>query len=112
MKDLGDKIKEFFPFVTWAMVGGLIWLVAKSEGRIFTDEKTKYKTETTIEDLDPIKLYGEYIIDSIEEVETKAFRLEQRKLDSSYQTSIKRIDSLLRLNVRLSSETKKNTERN
>lgn len=28
-----EKIKEYFPFVTWAMVGGLIWMLAKQEDK-------------------------------------------------------------------------------
>lgn len=44
-----EQIKEYFPFVTWALVGGLIWFVAKSDGRIFTSEKIKYATEDHVE---------------------------------------------------------------
>lgn len=44
-----EKIKEYFPFVTWAMVGGLIWMLAKQEDKQFTTVKKKVQTEDHIE---------------------------------------------------------------
>lgn len=92
-----------------AIVIGAVWYGA-SEERWFTDSKTKHKTEETIYSLDPIKLYGEYITDSIEEVHTQAWRLQQEKKDSSLNAKINSLDSLLRLNVRLTNETKKTAQ--
>lgn len=88
------------------IISGAVWF-GSSEGRWFSSAAKKYKTEDVIENLDERKMYGEYIIDSIEEVETKAFRLEQKKLDTLYQNKLGTIDSLLRLSVRLNYETKK-----
>lgn len=57
-----------------AGIVAFIYLVAQKEDRIFTTEKMRYDTEEFIETVDPVKAYGEYIIDSIEEVNTQAWR--------------------------------------
>ena len=53
---------------------------------------------------------GEYILDSIEQVETEQWRAVQMAKDSLYEAKLKGIDSLLRLNVRLTNETKKTSQ--
>lgn len=90
-----------------ATICGLVWVAFEFEQRTHSSEDVVEKAEKMVETFDPIKAYGEYIMDSIEEVHTQAFRLEQKILDTLYQNKLQAIDSLLRLNVRISSEARR-----
>ncbi len=89
-----------------AIVLAAVWF-GQSQGLWFTSVENRVYTEKTIKDLDPIKMYGEYIMDSIEEVNTQRWRRQQMIHDSIQDIQFKKIDSLLRLNIRITDETRK-----
>lgn len=89
------------------VVFGAAWKAFDLDTRSFTSMEKRVEAESIIQDLDPIKLYGEYIVDSIEEVNTQEWRAEQMKHDSVQDNTLKDIDSLLRLNIYLTNEIKK-----
>jgi hypothetical protein len=91
------------------IVGAAVYFGAV-EGRWFSSPEKKYKTEEMIEDLDPVKLYGEYIIDSIEEVNTQQYRREQKIVDSLFDIKLHRMDSLLRLNIYITNKGVKKSD--
>lgn len=108
MKSVFNSIKSISSVIgVLAVFAGLIWGAFQFERRTHSSEDVVEKAEKMVETFDPIKAYGEYIMDSIEEVHTQAFRLEQKKLDTVYQDKLFKIDSLLRLNVRISSEARR-----
>lgn len=90
-----------------AALAGLIWGGFLVSERLFTSEEMRERTEKNILEFDPVKAYGEYIMDSIEEANTQIWRLEQVRHDSIQDRILKDIDSLLRLNIKLTNETKK-----
>ena len=91
------------------IVAGALYL-GEAKEKIFTTVEGRVETESFIEDVDPAKIYGEYIIDSIEEVETQKWRSQQMIHDSIQDAKFEVIDSLLRLNIRINYETKKKLE--
>lgn len=84
----------------------------KVQGLLHTSESIVTQAEDYIiwADENKDKAIGEYILDSIEEVDTKAYRMEQAIKDTIYTQKLESIDSLLRLNVRISSEGKNAAE--
>ncbi len=61
---------------------------------------------TFFRNYDEKKAYGEYIIDSIEEVNTQRWRTEQRQFNNMVLEYLQKQDSLTRLNVRQTYEIK------
>lgn len=87
-----------------ATIGGVIWLAFQANERMHTDPQHVEEAEEFFKDYDEVKAYGEYIIDSIEEVNTQRWRTSQMQKDSSQEAQIKAIDSLVRLNVYLTNK--------
>lgn len=111
-----EQIKQYFPFVTWAMVGGLIWFVAKSDGRIFSSEKIKYATEDHVESakterelyetLDVLDTVAEFTKKDSEENlirDQQRDSLVKRNAVTIYQMKVQqeKIDSLLRQYIKI-----------
>jgi hypothetical protein len=86
---------------------GLAYMAAKYEQRLFTEPEVKYETEKHVKSVDPVKLYGEYIADSIEEVHTQDWRKKQMHKDSVQDSVLKQMEQFIRLNVKLTDDVKK-----
>ena len=108
-KKILGGLKGILPyFATPAMLVFIIWQAAefktKSESVQFSTLENKIETEAFFEKYDASEVIEastkEYILDSIEEVETQEFR--------KYQIAKnKEIDSLLRLSIRIIDNVKK-----
>lgn len=89
-----DKIKEYFPFVTWTMIAGGIWWLAQDQTndsyRQFSTPEMKVKTETHVVNTDPIVILKANINDSLEKMKEDEHRRFQDSIDRVRDTLTKR----------------------
>lgn len=88
-------------------IGGATFAGYKLTERMHSDPQHVHEAEQFFDTYDEKKAYGEYIMDSIEEVHTQDWRKSQMIKDSIQEQKIDKLDSLLRLNVRITDETLK-----
>jgi uncharacterized protein (UPF0332 family) len=105
MKGIWDRIK------TVALTIGVLIPLATAlyygfnlDSRAHKTIESRIKADEIHETFDFNKAYGEYILDSIEEVHTKQWRREQEVKDSIAFKRLYDMDSLLRLNIFLTSK--------
>ena len=90
-----------------AILVGIGLAAAQMEQRIHSSPDHVQEAEKFFNNYDEKKAYGEYIIDSIEEVNTQAWRKEQREFKAFVMEYLGKQDSLIRLNIQISDQTKK-----
>ena len=78
------------------------------EQRLHATPEHAQEAKSFFNNYDEKKAYGEYILDSIEQVETEAWRKEQRQFNQMVMDYLVKQDSLTRLNVRQTYEIKQN----
>lgn len=91
------------------IVAGVVWVVT-SNLRMFTTPEDRIGAEEFHKNADLDKVYGEYILDSIEEVQTQQWRRKQEIKDSLIFKKLNDTDSLVRLGVFLSNKAAKATD--
>jgi hypothetical protein len=89
---------------------GIAWGAMKFYQRAFTSAEIRMETEKFMQEADLNKVYGEYILDSIEEVQMQAWRRKQEVKDSITFKRLHEMDSLIRLGVYLSNKAAKATD--
>ena len=88
-------------------IGGAAFGAYKITERMHSDKDHVLEAEQFFDTYDEKKAYGEYIMDSIEEVNTQKRWEEQQEINKKQNEKLDRLDSLLRLNVRITDETLK-----
>ena len=90
-----------------SIIGGGAFGIFKLTERMHSDKQHVIEAEEFFNTYDEAKAYGEYIMDSIEEAHTQEWRRKQQILNDEQENKLNRLDSLIRLNVRLTDETLK-----
>ena len=90
-----------------SIIGGGAFGIFKLTERMHSDKQHVIEAEEFFNTYDEAKAYGEYIMDSIEEVNTQKRWQEQQLINKSQSEKLDKLDSLLRLNVRITDETLK-----
>ena len=107
-RSLLDNLKNIAALIgVIGTIGGTAFGAYKFTERIHSDKQHVIEAEEFFNSYDEKKAYGEYIMDSIEEVNTQRWRKLQMHKDSLIELKIIKMDSLLRLNIRISDEAYK-----